>query len=673
MKNAFSLLYFFLILSLAQAQEICNNCIDDDGDGKIDCLDESCVDSCGGQFLYSLDEPQRCIDSFQLEQLWRTSGIYGTSNQVIGDITNSGIPEVLSEEASGILVMIDGATGTLINQTTSVGRVPAIADVDGDKLGDIFVVDGTTLSRLDFSFGTIWSQTIVGISDFMSISDADLNGTSELIVRGMVMDAASGAILIDSPGIIESTTGNNGMKHIVADLLPDNHPGCSSCDGLELLTGKSVYSIDLINQKFELISSAPSYVTRGINAIADMDGDGMPDIISNAVNMIYVWDPRTQDVIGDIYFYTPFKYGGIPLVGNFDKDPEPEVGIESGDAYILLDNDLTLKWSNSSLQDITSGGESAVAFDFDCDGILEIVHRGDDGFLDIVRGTDGMILSRDVCNSATGEERPSIADVNADGHVDIVCGCNEGLTAWSGAPNDWIAGRSVSNQYAYQPLSINDNLQISCVSYPNYNDTSLPAYLNGFMIQAPMFTQEGEYCIFEKTERELDNIDIEDISLCEDEEELLSLNLPDYDLLWQTPNQETYSNSITIQDSGKYKLSISDTLNCKILTDSFYVAIDSCDSIATQSLIIFIPNAITPHGDFNNDHLQVLFSDAINHPFDIYIYDRWGKLKAFAQNNDDLKEHSKQLQTGIYSYRLIVQLKTDKQQKSEFSGNLTVF
>jgi hypothetical protein len=121
----------FFITSFAQTEE-CNDGIDNDGDGLIDCLDPDC------QYAPSIEQGCNCadgtdndgdgkIDSFDP----KCASFYGLS--FVGDATDCSIPPPASSSTFDI-----SSDPTVSGQNTvDTQSKMAIGDVDGDGIPDV--------------------------------------------------------------------------------------------------------------------------------------------------------------------------------------------------------------------------------------------------------------------------------------------------------------------------------------------------------------------------------------------------------------------------------------------------------------------------------------------------------------------------------------------------------
>lgn len=100
--------------------------------------------------------------------------------------------------------------------------------------------------------------------------------------------------------------------------------------------------------------------------------------------------------------------------------------------------------------------------------IDEVALYGFDG------ATGTLKFKSDEHNSDTLYDYPTIADVDADGHADIVVthdgnfGSGPGFSVYRDKTNSWAPARTVWNQHAYSITQVNDDLTIPKTATPNF-------------------------------------------------------------------------------------------------------------------------------------------------------------------------------------------------------------
>src|SRR5690606_11414435 len=118
-------------------------------------------------------------------------------------------------------------------------------------------------------------------------------------------------------------------------------------------------------------------------------------------------------------------------------DGRPEIGVAGGSRFTVFDLDcegstgassagcarapgqpLGQLWSRPA-HDFSSNTTGSSVFDFDADGVAEVVYR-DECYLRVYRGTDGEVLFSQAASSLPGTEYPVIADVDGDFNSEIV-------------------------------------------------------------------------------------------------------------------------------------------------------------------------------------------------------------------------------------------------------------
>ncbi len=345
-----------------------------------------------------------------------------------------------------------------------------------------------------------------------SMHDLDDDGTPEVLFDRFVYDA-DGCVL--NPSQTYTNYLRLGLFSVVADVDVDGAP--------ELVTHDGVFAWDTAANDWVLESywAPPSgelaEATRvGHVAVADMgDFPGAVAAAADRAEIVVVSAPaidspstatgtvRVMTIGGDIVF-GPYPLpaepgdiagrGGPPTIGDFDGDGRRELAVAGGSRYTVFDLDCDVDtlpadgceprggsprgvlWSRRS-QDRSSNVTGSSVFDFDADGVAEVVY-GDECFVRIYRGTDGEVLFSQSASSGTGYEMPIIADVDGDFNSEIVVAMTTGVACPATDPifsgtstfassqgivvlrddlDRWAASRPIWNQHAYAVTHVEDD------------------------------------------------------------------------------------------------------------------------------------------------------------------------------------------------------------------------
>lgn len=441
-----------------------------------------------------------------VEWSWTSSPIEPSAVQVInapvvGDLDKDGVPDVVivtsdnySGTGAGFLRALDGATGAekwaagsdvyVAAHRVNPRGTPALGDIDGDGFAEIVTPKaGGGLIAFEHDGTFKWSSTQTdGVTPYttsmssatVAIADFEGDGTPEIAVGGVVFEA-NGALRFDQGVYSGSNNGNYGAVSIVADLDGQGDQ--------ELVTGRRAFRSDgTVYWDNGQIDGYP--------AIADLDLDGTPEVVVVAGGILRVQDPTTGVVLASLAMPAAGA-GGPPTIANFDGDPEPEIASANGGAYAVFGYaslptpTLTLQWSQPT-QDLSSNRTGSSVFDFEGDGVAEVVY-GDECYFRIYSGPDGTVLQEIESSSATIHEYPVVVDVDGDNNTEVVVAANNlnhlsngvtcpypaaqskaGVFVYGDANDQWVRTRKLWNQHAYHITNVSSTLGIPAPESPSW-------------------------------------------------------------------------------------------------------------------------------------------------------------------------------------------------------------
>jgi len=569
----------------------------------------------------------------------------------------------------------------------------------------------------------------------VSVTDFNGDGWPEVYVGNVVYDAATLKQLCAGPA-----NGNKGRcwrgssneqancaMSFAANVLGDSFS--------ELICGNTIYNVNIIsrtnvsqNSVTELKTiTIPSRIPQDGNvAVADFDMDGQLDVLvvidgtSNTFTdsaYIYAYNPVTENILFIHGHYA--KTIGFPMVGDIDGDGylefvyiDYQTPLSNSRITAIKYNPLTglqTKWQATHSDE--SGQTSMTLFDFNQDGIMEIVYR-DQSDLRIINGSgkshktgnDTITFYNLYTKSmyaGTWKEYPVVADVNNDGQAEIVtCGKVGSGLGWVGGQlwvvggvHPWAPARPVWNQYMYNVTNVNKDLTIPTPLFDNATAFTDPQGVtrrpfNNFLQQATMLDQYGRPFMplanLSVSQNPAityngDNIQVE-MTVCntgelifggplfvsiytasgdliQTEEEVQSLQpgeCTNITLNISTSLLATFENpyplQATVNDNGDGTAQYGGLqTECDTTDNSIHFDGRPCQ--------VKVPNVITPNGDgFNDAFVPQLEGDFVS--LEMEIYNRWGKLVYTQTDTKELSWDAKGLADGVYycaiEYRCVV-------------------
>ncbi|MEZ4382564.1 MAG: VCBS repeat-containing protein [Nannocystaceae bacterium] len=386
--------------------------------------------------------------------------------------------------------LVEKWSAHFVTEPIQPGREIAGGDIDGQPGNEIVVCTESGRVRALNAMGEeLWISADAGSCVQPTIADLDQDGVAEILVEGRVLDGATGATKVLLPNSAYSTA---------ADLDGDGQ-------------------LDIVHARGAFNAAGGVLAQTGLDgtfpAVADLDLDGKPEIavISNngasLKHHLLIWRynpdmPNNVEIVrGGIDINADLnpnlcpagsagntRGGGPPTIADFNGDGTPDVAVAGGVGYAVFDgtklmdpnvpNTGTPLWIKQT-KDCSSAATGSSVFDFDGDGSAEVVYS-DEHYLRIYKGATGDVLWQTCNTTGTLREFPLIADVDNDGHADIVAVSNNysGITCEGGkqtgvrifgdAGGQWVRTRRIWNQHAYHVTNVSEDGSIPAMEQPNW-------------------------------------------------------------------------------------------------------------------------------------------------------------------------------------------------------------
>lgn len=394
----------------------------------------------GGAEWSKTDTGFVALDGKTGTMLWHVPArnqIVGTS--VLLDITGDNIDDVILGGRSAELRAINGATGQLIweffKTDSTYGHKKAgwwnfttpqlIADQNGDGFKDLLIANGGDASILPHDpIRPVGMLLIISSKDRAIIAKANVPDGREIYMTPVISDMGTRTA---NPTIIYGTGGETMPGHLYRTTLADLRRGDLS-KSIELTASES---------KKGFIASP---------LLTDVTGDGMYDIIQNAVEgKMMAFDGKTNKLLWDNRFLGTECYVS-PAPGYFNDDDVPDffmmhsVGtwprFEKVVDVAFLDGKTGRIIGKHEYIDCAFTFAAPLTVDVDGDGFTEVVigcnqqstavmsKTGDQFQFKLLfwdKHRDGKRYLADSLQGVNWASTPWLGDANADGRTDLVC------------------------------------------------------------------------------------------------------------------------------------------------------------------------------------------------------------------------------------------------------------
>jgi hypothetical protein len=289
-------------------------------------------------------------------------------------------------------------------------------------------------------------------------ADFNQDGQVEMYAGSVVFNARTGDVIADGGS---GSTADGGLTNQYIAAAED-----VDADGvLELLTGDCAWDVDFDNNELDELWCTNEF-SDGFPGVADIvdngTGTSIPEVVVVRSNNIYILRGDTGELLFE--FDQPGGgHGGPPNIADFDRDGRPEIGTANSGCYSVYDIDCIgdgdadlpgcmrptfpdctpgvdcvveacsdvdggdgsgdgILWSIET-QDISSNTTGSSVFDFQGDGVAEVLYNDECRFL-ALDGRNGQPLLSYSNTSRTGSEYPIVVDVNGDGRSEVLIVAN---------------------------------------------------------------------------------------------------------------------------------------------------------------------------------------------------------------------------------------------------------
>jgi len=358
----------------------------------------------------------------------------------IADIDDDGTKEIVVGSEGDKKLYVFNYTGGKIRKEDEYGSTAVLGDlilvdVDDDGTKEIVVVNAakniTVYNHTDHNIQEedYYTHATEHVSGVPAVADVDNDGTKEIVV----ITRQNGNVLVlnhtnhDTQLEDSYQTGTNiwaASSPSIADVDNDGTKEIAVGNG----QGNDLFVFNHTNHDLQVEDSADFGGTPRTPSIADVDGDGTLEIVVSISNKrIYVLNHTNHDLQVEALFVLGNE-GDTPSIADVDNDGTLEIVVQ-GDYSTGNDNITVLNHTNHDLQmeDYYAIGNGVLKTpsiaDVDNDGFLEIVTYGYFSEILVLNHTNHELQLEDstpaIPGGYSGGEGLLISDLDNDGILEI--------------------------------------------------------------------------------------------------------------------------------------------------------------------------------------------------------------------------------------------------------------
>ena len=379
-----------------------------------------------GYYDINTINPPKTSGLLDVSVTWKTrADLCIASSPVVGDLNGDGIDEVVYNSCDGYLYIVESNNGTILHKVITGGEFasPTLVDIDGDGLPEVLTDGGSgSLMAIDGDGSIIWVIRDRMFSGSPGIGDFNGDGRLDVAMGSSdgylyIVDAANGSIITRL-----KLGGGEASTPSIADIDGDGLPEIvvtesSNLHIIDYEAGKGF--IDHIVQLEGLLVPPPP--------IYDLYGDGVLDaVVNNRDGRVYVVNLVNGSIMAVTQLPGVTDSASPASIGDVDGDGVADIVIATMQGLYTLDQHLNIKYSYPQIQAYTS---SPIITDIDLDGENEVIVGLESGEVMIINASDPRgfpyMIEWDYQTNGPVMGSAAIADVDGDHLPEIFIGSRD--------------------------------------------------------------------------------------------------------------------------------------------------------------------------------------------------------------------------------------------------------